>query len=181
MRSIPGCGSQTRFEESSYWRGVAYSVLGQSLHWRGKTTDAVAALEDAVPLARTGGHAHTEASSLGHLAAVHAERGDLSLAGELADQAVSLGEGAGGAEHWAGGMPLIVRGQAHARSGARPAGWRSRARSRASSPAYSTRPSAAAQHVSRNTVKTQSRSLCRKLDVTSRAQAVDRARELHLW
>ncbi|MGH8885911.1 MAG: helix-turn-helix transcriptional regulator [Egibacteraceae bacterium] len=39
---------------------------------------------------------------------------------------------------------------------------------------------AAAQYVSRSTVKTQSRSLYRKLDVASRAQAVLRVQELRL-
>ncbi len=96
---------------ATYWRSLASTVLGQCRHWRGRTREAVAALEEAVDLARAGRHPQTRVSALGHLAAIQAEGGDLISAGELADEARRLAEEHAGGEHWASGLALIVSGQ----------------------------------------------------------------------
>lgn len=168
------------FEESSYWRGVAYSVLGQSLHWRGKTMDAVAALEDAVPLARTGGSPHG-----GVLARPPRRRPRRTRGSVLGRRAGRPGGQLGRGRRR---RRALGRWDAADRPRAGACAERREARRLAQScpepgiltgildEAERRRPVRVEEH--RQDPKPLS---LPQADVTSRAQAVDRARELHLW
>jgi len=79
---------------------VAHLVLGASLHWRGETAAAGAALEAGVRLAEDSGNDLGQSYALGYLALAKVDDGDPGEAERLAERALSLRDDAGFSEHF---------------------------------------------------------------------------------
>jgi len=103
--------------ETSPWRSVGCPVLGVALFWRGATPDAQGELEAAAHRAEPAGNNIAVIHAHSCLAAIHAERGQLSEAEQLARTALHLGEQRNLAEHWATTMAHVARAKVLEESG----------------------------------------------------------------
>jgi LuxR family maltose regulon positive regulatory protein len=96
---------------ASPWRPVGCPVLGLSLHWHGKHTDAALTLTEAVRIARTNGNHLAAMHASGGLAAIEYEVGDFASADARTAEALAVAEEHGLGEHWASSLSLAVRGR----------------------------------------------------------------------
>jgi LuxR family maltose regulon positive regulatory protein len=94
------------------WRPVGCPVLGIALFWSGRPEEAADELEQSVDTARSAGNHLAVIHASGGLAALRAEHGDLSGAGEKARDALRLAEDCSLEEHWATTLARVVRGRA---------------------------------------------------------------------
>jgi LuxR family transcriptional regulator, maltose regulon positive regulatory protein len=102
---------------TSPWHAVVLSTLAGALSWRGDSAGAIAAFEEALRLARPKGTL-VMISSLGNLARLRAERGELSQSESLLAQAAELVAAVPGlAEHWLTNQLDFARGGLLARRG----------------------------------------------------------------
>jgi LuxR family maltose regulon positive regulatory protein len=103
--------------EESFWRTVAYCILGLTHYWAGRDEEAVPVLEEAVRLARLTGNELAAAYALGYLALVRVERGELDGAERLAQEAATLSAEPGFAEHFVLMIGHLAQGRIHERRG----------------------------------------------------------------
>ena len=103
--------------ETAPWRSVGCPVLGIARFWSGAAPDAASTLEQAIDRARPAGNHLAVVHAFGGLAAIHAERGALDQADQLARTATRLADEHGLAEHWATTLARVVAGKALAQQG----------------------------------------------------------------
>jgi LuxR family transcriptional regulator, maltose regulon positive regulatory protein len=101
----------------SPWRPVGCPVLGLALHWHGEDESALAALHEAVEIARADANHLAAMHASAGLAAIEYERGHVDQALSHATDAKAIAERHGLEEHWAKSLALAVRGQVHQQRG----------------------------------------------------------------
>ena len=101
----------------SPWRPVGCPVLGLALHWHGDDEQALAALSDAVTIAKADGNHLAAMHASAGLAAIEYERGHVEDALSHAIEAKAIAEQHGLGEHWAKSLSLAVRGQVQQQRG----------------------------------------------------------------
>ena len=101
----------------SPWRPVGCPVLGLALHWHGEDDQALAALREAVAIAKTDTNHLAAMHASAGLAAIEYERGHIEEALTHATEAKAIAEQHGLEEHWAKSLSLAVRGQIHQQRG----------------------------------------------------------------
>ena len=99
-------------------RSAAYCVHGAALYWSGRTRKARAVFNRAVQLSDAAGNLLGRTYSLGYLALIAAERGQLAEAGQLIRQAAEGDRDASAGEHFADMMPALARAKILDRRGA---------------------------------------------------------------
>src|SRR4029077_6813891 len=99
-------------------RSAAYCVYGAALYWSGRTRKARAVFSRAVQLCDVAGNLLGRTYSLGYLALIAAERGQLAEAGQLIRQAAEGDRDASAGEHFADMMPALARAKILDRRGA---------------------------------------------------------------
>jgi LuxR family maltose regulon positive regulatory protein len=82
------------------WRAAALAMLGATLYWRGKHSDAQALLEGIIDSAHPPADIPTRLLALGCLAAIEASRDDQDSAQRHAREVTSLAARHGLADHW---------------------------------------------------------------------------------
>jgi LuxR family maltose regulon positive regulatory protein len=95
----------------SPWRPVGCPVLGLSLHWHGRSEDALETLSEAVRTASANDNHLAAMHASGGLAAIAYRRGDLAAARDHAAAAGRIAEEHALEEHWARSLSLAVGGQ----------------------------------------------------------------------
>ena len=101
----------------SPWRPVGCPVLGLALHWHGEDERALAALREAVAIAKVDANHLAAMHASAGLAAIEYERGYIEEALTHATEAKAIAEEHGLEEHWAKSLSLAVRGQVHLQRG----------------------------------------------------------------
>src|SRR5437763_12672419 len=101
----------------SPWRPVGCPVLGLALHWQGDDERALAALREAVEIAKADANHLAAMHASAGLAAIEYERGHIEEALTHATEAKAIAEQHGLEEHWAKSLSLAVRGQVHQQRG----------------------------------------------------------------
>jgi LuxR family maltose regulon positive regulatory protein len=104
-------------EEAAFARTVARSIFGIAEYWSGHTQTAAAALEDALALARRTDNHLAAAYMLGYLAVLRLEEGEVEEAGRLAQNATTLSDAPGFAEHFVLMMGHLAAGLVAERRG----------------------------------------------------------------
>ncbi len=99
-------------------RSAAYCVYGAALYWSGRTPDARAAFSLAVQLSNAAGNLLGRTYSLGYLALIAAERGQLAEADQLLHQAAEGDREASAGEHFVDMMPALAMAKVLDRQGA---------------------------------------------------------------
>ena len=99
-------------------RSAAYCVYGAALYWSGRTPDARAAFSLAVQLSNAAGNLLGRTYSLGYLALIAAERGQLAEADQLIHQAAEGDRDASAGEHFVDMMPALAMAKVLDRRGA---------------------------------------------------------------
>jgi LuxR family transcriptional regulator, maltose regulon positive regulatory protein len=97
---------------------AAYCVYGAALYWSGRTRRARTAFSRAVQLSDAAGNLLGRTYSLGYLALIAAERGQLAEAGKLIDQAAEGARDATAGEHFVDMMPALAMAKVLDRRGA---------------------------------------------------------------
>ena len=101
----------------SPWRPVGCPVLGLALHWHGDDERALAALREAVDIAKADANHLAAMHGSAGLAAIEYEGGHIEEALSYATEAQAIAEQHGLGEHWAKSLALAVRGQVHQQRG----------------------------------------------------------------
>jgi LuxR family transcriptional regulator, maltose regulon positive regulatory protein len=99
-------------------RSAAYCVYGAALYWSGHTREARAVFSRAVQLADAAGNLLCRTYSLGYLALIAAERGQLAEADQLIHQAAEGDRDATAGEHFVDMMPALAMAKVLDRRGA---------------------------------------------------------------
>ena len=109
---------QLESEPDSPWRAVALATLGAARHFRGASSDEVAALlEQAVAMARSGANSMAVLRAQGTLAAAAFAAGDRDGAARWAAAADRLRSQQSLEEYWMGSLATAVAGQLAADAG----------------------------------------------------------------
>ena len=99
-------------------RSATYCVYGAALYWSGRTRNARAAFSRAVQLSDAEGNLLGRTYSLGYLALIAAERGQLAEADQLIHQAAEGDRDASAGEHFVDMMPALAMAKVLDRRGA---------------------------------------------------------------
>ena len=99
-------------------RSAAYCVYGAALYWSGRTRKARAVFSRAVQLSDAAGNLLGRTYSLGYLALIAAERGQLAEADQLIHQAAEGDRDASAGEHFVDMMPALAMAKVLDRRGA---------------------------------------------------------------
>ena len=99
-------------------RSAAYCVYGAALYWSGRTRKARAVFGRAVQLSDAAGNLLGRTYSLGYLALIAAERGQLAEADQLIHQAAEGDRDASAGEHFVDMMPALAMAEVLDRRGA---------------------------------------------------------------
>ena len=113
-------GRQSLDRGDTPWRPVGCPVLGIALFWSGLFDEASEELDEAITTARAAGNHLAVIHASGGLAAIEAERGNLSSADRFASQALDLADETSLTEHWATTMARVVRGRTLEQAGRLP-------------------------------------------------------------
>lgn len=89
-------------------RSAAHCVYGAALYWSGRTTEAYATFSLAVQLCDAAGNLLGRTYSLGYLALIAAERGQLALADQQIRQTAESDRDATAGEHFVDMMPALA-------------------------------------------------------------------------
>jgi LuxR family transcriptional regulator, maltose regulon positive regulatory protein len=104
-------------DEAAFARTVARTILGIAEYWSGRVAASVAALEEAVAMARRTDNHLAAAYVLGYLAVLRLEEGEVDEAARLAHSATSLSDAPGFAEHFVLMMGHLAHGLVSERRG----------------------------------------------------------------
>jgi len=99
-------------EEGSFPHTVARLILGVTLYWQGKPTEARAVLREAADAAASDGNLLGQSYALGYLALVEIDHGAIEEADRLGREALELSDSPGFREHFVLMVGHLARGRA---------------------------------------------------------------------